>query len=223
MDESLKSLREWLVNEHSLTISHDRLKAITPYVEQVVTAGVDGAFVELGCHRGAMTVWVRSILDLHDEPHREMHVYDSFQGLPAPGASDSDHVGEGELVTTPDEVRAVHARWGKTCPVIHAGWFEETLPTELPKRIAFGYLDGDFYDSIMTSLQYCVPRMAPGGILIIDDYADMHANPAAWNGLPGVKAACDAYFSGSSPVSAVVLEDSDLPFGVYQHPVGPST
>ncbi len=108
--------------------------------------------------------------------------------------------------------------WGKKLPTIHPGWFDETLPVELPEPIAFGYLDGDFYGSIMTSLKYCVPRMAPGGILIIDDYADVAANPGVWNGLPGVKQACDEYFGGNSPVEPIILEGSDLPFGIYRHP-----
>jgi O-methyltransferase len=83
--------------------------------------------------------------------------------------------------------------------------------------IAFGYLDGDFYESITESLRHCLPRMAPGGLLVIDDYADIEANPRAWNGLPGVKKACDDYFGPDSPIEPVI-SDSDLPMGIYRHP-----
>ena len=45
-------------------------------------------------------------------------------------------------------------------PVIHKGWFENTLPTELPAQIAFAHLDGDFYSSIAVSLRYVYPKMS---------------------------------------------------------------
>jgi O-methyltransferase len=218
MSEMLPELRDWLLDEHALTISGDRITAITPHIRHIVESGVRGAFVELGCHRGAMSVWIRSLLDAFGDTSREIHVYDSFQGMPEPDACDSDHLREGDLVASPEDVVDSHKKWGKRAPVIHPGWFDETLPVELPESIALGYLDGDFYGSIMTSLKHCVPRMAPGGILIIDDYADVVANPQAWNGLPGVKQACDEYFGGDSPVEPIVLEDSDLPFGIYRHP-----
>ncbi|MDX2525274.1 TylF/MycF/NovP-related O-methyltransferase [Streptomyces europaeiscabiei] len=217
MEEILQELRDWLLDEHALTISGDRITAITPHVQQVVASGVQGAFVELGCHRGAMSVWVRSLLDALGDTSREIHVFDSFQGLPEPDSCDSNHVKGGDLIASPKDVVDSHKRWGKELPFIHPGWFDETLPVELPKTIAFGYLDGDFYGSIMTSLKYCVPRMAPGGILIIDDYADVAINPQAWNGLPGVKQACDDFFGGNSPVEPIVLEGSDLPFGIYRN------
>ncbi|MER5214820.1 TylF/MycF/NovP-related O-methyltransferase [Streptomyces sp. NPDC002838] len=216
MDSSLRELSRELLADHGLTISEERINCITPYIQEVSESGVPGTFVELGCHRGAMAVWTRSVLDSLGDLSREIHVYDSFQGMPSPGAHDSDHVVEGELRASPDDVLDTHARWGKRHPAIHEGWFEETLPYSLPDSIAFGYLDGDFYESIVTSLEHCVPRLSPGAVLIIDDYADLEANPKAWNGLPGVKTACDDFFGKPSPVQAVI-HDSDLPFGVYRH------
>lgn len=59
--------------------------------------------------------------------------------------------------------------------------------------------------------------MAPGGTLIVDDYADLEANPKAWNGLPGVKAACEDYFRAPSPLQ-VIAGAGDLAFGRYTAP-----
>jgi len=219
VENALHELRDWLLEEHSLTISADRLTAITPYLRQIVEDGVPGTVVELGCHRGAMSVWIRSVLDLLGDTEREIHVYDSFQGLPAPDECDSDHVGEGDLLSSGADVLKTHDRWAKRPPIIHPGWFEDTLPDELPDLIAFGYLDGDFYSSIMTSLKHCTPRLSARGIFIIDDYADVVANPAVWNGLPGVKKACDDYFGEDSPVEPIILVNSDLPLGLYRHRV----
>jgi len=217
MDPTLKDLREWLLREHSGTVCADRLHVIADELADMTTRGLPGAVVELGCYRGAMALWIRSVLDALGDRDREIHVYDSFQGMPAPGVEDSDHLAASELRSSPDDVRATHAAWGRSAPVIHPGWFDETLPKELPDEIAFAYLDGDFYDSTLTGLTHCVTRLVPTGVLLVDDYADTVVNPRAWDGLPGVKRACDAYFGTPSPVTVVVGE-GDLAFGRYEKP-----
>lgn len=217
MDSTLKDLREWLLREHSGTVCADRLRVIADELAVLTARGLPGAVVELGSYRGAMALWVRSVLDSLGDRDREIHVYDSFQGMPVPGVEDSDHLTAGELWSSPDDVRTTHAAWGRPAPVIHPGWFDETLPTELPDEIAFAYLDGDFYASTLTGLTHCVPRLVPTGVLLVDDYADTVVNPRAWDGLPGVKRACDGYFGAPSPVTVVVGE-GDLAFGRYEKP-----
>ncbi|MEU6485977.1 TylF/MycF/NovP-related O-methyltransferase [Streptomyces sp. NPDC046887] len=217
MDPKLKDLREWLLREHAGTVCADRLRVIADELADLTDRSLPGAVVELGCYRGAMALWIRSVLDSLGDRDREIHVYDSFQGMPAPGSEDSDHLAAGELRSSPDDVRATHAAWGRPAPVIHPGWFDETLSEELPDEIAFAYLDGDFYDSTLTGLTHCVTRLMPTGVLFVDDYADTAVNPRAWDGLPGVKRACDAYFGTPSPVTVVVGE-GDLAFGRYEKP-----
>jgi hypothetical protein len=78
-------------------------------------------------------------------------------------------------------------------PVVHKGWFKDTLPHDLPERICFAHLDGDLYDSILVSLEHVYPRLSKGAICLIDDYSDPAVNPQGWNQLPGVKQACDEF------------------------------
>lgn len=59
--------------------------------------------------------------------------------------------------------------------------------------------------------------MAPGGTLIVNDHADLEANPKAWNGLPGVMAAAEDYFRSASPLQ-VITGSGDLAFGRYTAP-----
>ncbi|MGW0731801.1 TylF/MycF/NovP-related O-methyltransferase [Streptomyces sp. NPDC002851] len=218
INAELKDLHEWLLREHSGTVCADRLQAISAELATLCKRGIPGAVVEVGTFRGATALWMRAVLDTLGEESREIHVYDSFQGLPAPSKEDSDHLGAGELVSSPEDVRAVHTQWGKQPPKIHPGWFDETLPVSLPEPIAFAYLDGDFYASTLTGLEHCVPRLATGAVLLVDDYADTAVNPRAWDGLPGVKRACDTYFADYSPMT-VVVGDGDLAFGRYERAV----
>ncbi|MEU2026218.1 TylF/MycF/NovP-related O-methyltransferase [Streptomyces sp. NPDC016469] len=214
---SLADLHDWLLEHHADTVDADRLPAIRTELEQLGGRGVPGDVVELGCYRGAMALWMRTVLDASGQSWRSIHVYDSFQGLPERGEKDPDLFAAGFLRADPEQLLALHDGWDRTPPKIHPGWFADTLPDQLPAEIAFAYLDGDYYDSILTSLTACVPRMAPGGTLIVDDYADLQANPKAWDGLPGVKAACEDYFRALSPLE-VVEGAGDLAFGRYTAP-----
>jgi hypothetical protein len=50
------------------------------------------------------------------------------------------------------------------------GPVEETLPAKAPKALALLRLDTDWYESTRHELLHLYPRLAVGGVLIIDDY-----------------------------------------------------
>lgn len=209
-----EAIRSWLLVRHPETVDSDRLMALETSLREAIEEGAVGAVVELGCYKGATSLWLRSILDEMsvDTP---IHVYDSFHGLPQPTKFDSEYLGAGDVSTSVDELVDLHHRWGKRLPVIHPGWFADTLPHELPNELAFAYLDGDLYESILISLKTCVPRLSRGGVVIVDDYADLGRNPKAWDGLPGVKKACDDYF-GRADAMDVLVGEGDLAYGRFR-------
>ncbi|WP_234329813.1 TylF/MycF/NovP-related O-methyltransferase [Streptomyces viridochromogenes] len=216
-EEILGDVHQWLLREHGETVDPDRLHHVRAEIERIVREGVPGALVELGCFRGAMTLWIRVLLDtLGDD--RPVHVFDSFQGLPDTTEEDEIVMPLGAMAAGMAEVEATFATWGRTPPLMCPGWFEDTLAEGLPESIAFGYLDGDLYTSTQVSLVECVPRLAPGGALILDDYADPEANPRTIVKFPGVKRACDEYFGVPSPVEALPGK-GDLAYGRYVRPL----
>lgn len=186
--------------------SLDKLIHLYHLLTQVLVFQVEGAIVEIGCHEGLTSALFRQIIDYYDEP-RELHVYDSFQGLPIPGPFDRTF-SQGDSRTNVEALQKVFADRHLKLPIVHSGWFDETLPGELPEPIAFAYLDSNFYSSILTSLKYVYPRLSPGGIICIDDYSDPARNPRAWNGLPGVRVATDEFLS-DKPEDVFVLVGTD--------------
>ena len=64
------------------------------------------------------------------------------------------------------------------------GRVEETIPTQVPAKIALLRLDTDRYESSYQVLEHLYPRLSDGGILIVDDYGH-------WQ---GAKKAVDEYF-----------------------------
>jgi O-methyltransferase len=207
-----------IAHENVWMTNHDRLVNVYWALSQVLVFGVEGAVVEIGCHAGGTSVFFQMIID-HFDPHRELHLYDSFQGMPEPGEKDA-YLVKGDRAAKADDVVAAFERRGLRQPFIHPGWFEETLPTKLPDHVAMAYLDGDFYESIMVSLQEVWRRLSPNGLILIDDYADLERNPNAWNKLPGVKAACDDFFTDKDTEPFVLVGCDDMAMAGVRKPAG---
>ena len=55
-------------------------------------------------------------------------------------------------------------------PHIIKGWFQDTLVITDTGPIAFLSIDADWYNSTKQVLGTMVPRVVPGGIVVIDDY-----------------------------------------------------
>jgi O-methyltransferase len=163
-------------------------------VSQTIAYDVEGDLVEIGCNEGQSSVLITKILNGFNS-HKKLHVYDSFEGLPSARSEDGKAYKKGDLATSEDVLIDNFRKYSLRLPVIHKGWFDDTLPGGLPERICFALLDGDLYDSILISLKYVYPRLSSGAICLVDDYCDTAINPDGWNHLPGVKMACDEVLS----------------------------
>ncbi|WP_175692227.1 TylF/MycF/NovP-related O-methyltransferase [Burkholderia ambifaria] len=192
----------------------DRLVNLYWAFSSVLFSRVPGDVVELGCNAGKTTVFFRMILDYY-KVGKTIHVYDSFEGLPAPGERDA-YLREGDCRCTASDLKETFKKWDRTLPEIHKGWFDKTLPEQLPDQIAFAYLDGDFYESIKISLETIYPRLANGAIVIVDDYCDLKRAPRSWNGLPGVKVACDEFERKAGVRFSALCGIGDLSFGMLR-------
>lgn len=183
-------------------------------VSQVLAYNVPGDLVELGCHVGYSAVLISKVVEYYD-PARTLHVYDSFEGLPDVKPEDGDTpYFAGQLAAQEHLLIKNFRAVGLKPPVVHAGWFSETLPTGLPEHISFAHLDGDLYDSILVSLEHVYPRLSKGAVCLVDDYCDPDVHDG-WNELPGVKAACDRYLS-DKPERISVLYAGNYSHGFFR-------
>ncbi|MEU7754859.1 TylF/MycF/NovP-related O-methyltransferase [Micromonospora sp. NPDC049101] len=189
----------------------DRLVNIYWALSSTLVQGVAGDVVEAGCHAGNTSVFLQRLIE-EFAPERELHLYDSFEGLPKPSEHDT-FLTEGALKVDLTDLKATFEKWELPLPNVHAGWFDETLPTQLPDRVCFAYLDGDYYESIQVSLEHIYPRLSDGGILIVDDYCDSGRNPQAFDRFSGPKRACDEFFADKPEKVSVLVGSGDLAFG----------
>ena len=163
-------------------INRTELRVILRELQKVLTAGVDGDVVELGCYVGTTSLFLQRMLA---GTPKTLHVYDSFAGLPPKAVQDVSPAGEqfkqGELAAGKAQLIKHFKQAGLPLPVIHKAWFEDLTVADTPDHISFAFLDGDFYTSILASLKVVWPKLTPGAVVIIDDY---HTEA-----LPGVRQA----------------------------------
>lgn len=177
-------------------VGEAELSVVWRELEKILDAALPGDIVEFGCYIGTTSLFIRRLLSEKGQSGtRNFHAYDSFAGLPEKGSQDASPAGldfkAGELsVSKKDLLREFKAANLKP-PIVHKGWFNQLSETDVPEQIAFALLDGDFYDSILSSLKLVWPRLVGGGVVLIDDYGR--------EALPGVERAVRDFFSGQLP------------------------
>jgi len=189
---------------------------------QTLLMDIPGDICEFGVYDGQGSLILGKTLELFGSS-KELHLYDSFEGLPAKHAKDTGTpFKQGNLnmvgwkgvdsYLCNEIINEKYTQWGLKLPNIHKGFFCNLKEEELPKQISFAHLDGDFYTSILDSLNIVYPRLSKNAVVVIDDYSDVpktirarqmcHGRVAGPDGgpnlLPGVKHACDEFFKDKS-------------------------
>ncbi|MBM4361674.1 MAG: class I SAM-dependent methyltransferase, partial [Deltaproteobacteria bacterium] len=141
--------------------------------------GVPGDLVECGVWRGGASVFLRGLLEAHQDPDRRVWVADSFQGLPAASTGPDRALGV-DLTEAAAPLLAVDLDTVCEAFEVHGlldervrfvpGWFKDSLPASGIEQIALLRLDGDLYESTRDALEALWDRVSPGGVVVIDDW-----------------------------------------------------
>ncbi|KQV74415.1 hypothetical protein ASC61_05030 [Aeromicrobium sp. Root344] len=166
-----------------------RIEAVCSATEYILKYDIPGAFVESGVWMGGSSMAAATTLVKNGVTDRDLYLYDTFEGIPAPGEHDrligwdrsvsewweeeNAKPGGAAFLEAPVEVvRANMARTGYDAERIHLipGMVQDTIPATAPEQIAFLRLDTDWYESTKVEMEVLFPRLSPGGVLIVDDY-----------------------------------------------------
>ena len=164
--------------------SRRRVYALIDAVDHVVKRKIPGDFVECGVWKGGSSLAAAMAFSARKDRDRDFYLFDTFEGMTSPTERDGAAAIKGYDATLTkdktsswchspiDEVREVIARAGYPQERIHLvkGPVEDTLPGAAPSGISLLRLDTDWYESTRHELVTLYPRLAPGGILIFDDY-----------------------------------------------------
>jgi O-methyltransferase len=161
----------------------ERMGALYEAMQYLARARVPGAIVECGVWRGGsmMLAAFTALAQGEGEAERGFYLFDTFSGMTEPGPEDGTvvhaqwlkHQQRGGWARSPlEEVRhnMLSTGLGSGQFKLVEGRVEDTIPAGAPDRIALLRLDTDWYASTRHELVHLYPRLAPGGVLIIDDY-----------------------------------------------------
>jgi O-methyltransferase len=130
---------------------------------------VEGVVVECGCYLGGSTANLSLACEIAG---RELIVYDSFEGLPAPQPEDKygNPFTEGFLAADLDAVRENVTRHGaiERCTFVK-GFFSDTLPKD-DRPVVLCFLDVDLQASLHDCVINLWPRLTEKGYMFIDEY-----------------------------------------------------
>lgn len=149
-----------------------------------LVSGVSGDTAECGVYKGAAS-WLICKANQESGCERTHYVFDSFMGLSKPVPIDGAHWQEGDLNATMAETRNNLLEYDRL--VFLEGWIPSRFNEVASKRFSFVHIDVDLYEPTSQSIEFFYERLAPGGIMLCDDYG--------FDTCPGATKAMDDFFS----------------------------
>lgn len=122
-----------------------------------------GKFAEVGVYQGVTAKLIASA-----KGDRELHLFDTFEGLPSSGDKDAGVHRVAQYACGLESVRAYLAGYGQV--YFHQGLFPDSTRDVEESNYAFVHFDVDLYEGTYACLEYFYPRMVPGGVMITHDY-----------------------------------------------------
>lgn len=179
-------------------------------LEAVLAYQVPGEVVELGCFTGQCAQLFQRVLTQQRSP-KQLHLYDSFEvrfTLQEP---------------VEDVLRREFAQAGLPQPALHKGYFEQTLPAELPAQVAFAHIDCGFGGDPLAHaavVRHCLaalyPRLSAGAVCVLMDYQRPPYRADSYGGInPGVALACDEFLA-DKPERVVELYGNQYAHGYFR-------
>ena len=177
----------WNLVRHRTMTGREKGFYLHQAVRYITAHQIPGAIVECGVWRGGSMLNVAHTLGRLGVTDRELFLFDTFSGMSEPTERDV-HLGRRAAAATILERQSRDSRTWAMASLddvrdgftsvdypperIHfvQGKVEDTIPEGAPEEIAILRLDTDWYESTKHELTHLYRRLAPGGVLIIDDY-----------------------------------------------------
>jgi hypothetical protein len=137
-------------------------------------SGRPGAMAEAGVYEG-----VSAKLLCECKGDKELHLFDTFEGLPENCEKDGKVHSVGQYATSVEGVRAFLE--GHDNVHIHKGLFPDSAADLEEKEFCFVNLDMDLYEGTLAGLEYFYPKMIPGGVILSHDYSILAGVKKAFN------------------------------------------
>jgi O-methyltransferase len=130
-------------------------------------SNIQGSILEVGVWRGG----TGAILAKAVEPNgKKVFLADTFEGVVKAGSNDTSYVGGEHADTSEAMVKDLMQSLLLPNYRILTGIFPEETAHLVETPIAMLHCDVDVYSSAKDVVEWCLPRLTVGGVLVFDDY-----------------------------------------------------
>jgi O-methyltransferase len=150
-----------VAEERTLLLSHGEACQLLACLES--TDRVRGDVAELGVAYGASA----KLLAMHLHAGKQLHLFDTFEGLPQTTPADGVRFHAGEFQSNLEQVRQYV---GTERVHYYPGLFPATATGLTDRLFSFVHLDADLYESTLAAFHFFYQRLSPGGIILCHDY-----------------------------------------------------
>lgn len=142
----------------------DRVRAENLWRACRMTIGLPGHAAELGVYKGG------SALLIVTASCRTVHLFDTFSGMPSIWRPDQNEGYFSEPTFCDCSEKEVRPLFDGMSAEFHVGKFSDTSKEAAGVPFALVHLDCDLYTSVTEGFEFFWPRLAPGGLIVLDDY-----------------------------------------------------
>ncbi len=147
------------------------------------TSDIDGDILEVGVWRGGTgTILAKAIKNISG---KKVFLADTFTGVVKAGNNDTCYKGGEHSDTSINIVKRLLASLSLSNTEILHGIFPEDSHNRINGNISMLHCDVDVYTSCKDIVEWCLPRLSIGSILVFDDYG--------FSGCEGVTTYCDEF------------------------------
>ncbi|MDC7223659.1 MAG: macrocin O-methyltransferase [Spirochaetales bacterium] len=163
-------------------ISPERGYALCQALDYLEKNRIEGDMVECGVWRGGACMLAARLMMARSYRSRKIWLYDTFEGMTEPTEEDviaasgqpvSERSPKGWWAVSREEVEQnlLSTGYDSSLWELVQGDVCQTLETRVPTgQIALLRLDTDWYESTKKEMEVLFPKLAEGGVLLLDDY-----------------------------------------------------
>jgi O-methyltransferase len=196
-DTSFGRMLEAVQKAGRLVVSRDRCYILYQWLHLALHGG--GQVAERGVYTGGTAHLLAMVMAARGDG-RELHLFDTFSGMPQTVLPRRDYHAPGDLADA--QLENVKTRLSGFAFVrFHVGLTFE----EIQEVREFAFVHVDIYPSVLDCCRWFWPRLRPGGVMLFDDYGFRAYRAAA-------RRAVDEIFSAVEEAGLLILPTGQAVF-----------
>jgi len=145
------------------------------------TATIEGDILEVGVWRGGTgAILAEAVKNISS---KTVYLADTFSGVVKAGENDTNYKGGEHADTSLEIVKELLKMQGLINVALLQGIFPEDTANQVTGKISLLHSDVDVYQSSKDIVEWCLPRLSTGGLIVFDDYG--------FSGCEGVTTYCE--------------------------------